>query len=228
VGLFLVGGAVFFYMRAKVEIKPKTTLIAQIQFELDDTTKMKNVVSINAHGPPEGDDEGPLDVTVDYYASPPAVQRAALVKDTNMVVRRHIPNIAEVVVNFADTKPPGALSDAGGFPIPTGPAGPTVIADPNAVPGASGPGTKPTVTVTPDKPKNAGSGLVTIVTFPEAYVEEGSSKLGKTPLFKVKMPAGTHMLKLTGTDGVSHRLSVPVVANQTKVFKVKLDELPTK
>ena len=231
-GFFLVGGAVFFYWRAHVEFKPKTTLIAQIQFELDETTQMKNVVSLA----PRGGEDDPIDVKVEYGANPPAVQRAMLVKDTNIVVRRHIPNIGDVNVVFPDMKVPGALTatDGGALTAPVA-TGPTVVADPNAVPGANGPpppppsnGPKPTVTVTPDRPKVTGSGTVTIVTFPESYVEEGTRKLGKTPLFDLKLPAGTHLLLLTGADGAVHRLSVPVVANQKRVFKMKLDEVPTK
>lgn len=233
VGIFLVGGAVFFFMRAKVEPKKTPTLTAQIQFELDSTTQMKNVVSLA----PQGGDDDPVDVKVEYFASPPEVQRALLVRDTNMVVRRHLTKVGEVSIVFENERVPGAL-DGGGMGVAVADPPKHLIADPNAIPGATGPppapapGPKPTVTVTPDKPKSAGGGggpgLVTIVTFPDSYVEEGNTKLGKTPLFKVKLPAGTHMLTLTGVDGSTHRLSVPVVANQTRVFKVKLDELPAK
>ncbi len=233
VGFFLIGGAVLFYARAKFQPKPTTSLTSQIQFDLDDTVQMKNVVTVLPRGP---EDDAIIDVRVDYSASPPDVQRGLLIKDTNIVVRRHVPNIGQVQIFFADPKP--QFYPDGGAPTPVvvkGPTGPSVIADPGQVPGAgpaapSGPtvgnGPKPTVTVGLEKPK--GSGLVTIVTFPESYVEEGGKQIGKTPLFKVKLPAGTHMLTLTGVDGVAHRLSVPVVANQTKVFKMKLDELPTK
>ncbi|MFT3838791.1 MAG: hypothetical protein QM723_17560 [Myxococcaceae bacterium] len=238
VGLFLVGGAVFFYLRAKVEPKKTPTLTAQIQFELDSTTQMKNVVTLTPHG---GDDD-PVDVKVEYFANPPDVQRALLERDTNMVVRRHLAKAGEVTITFENQRVPGAL-EGGAMTPPDAAVQPTVVVDTNAIPGATGhtpvpapapapaPGPKPTVTVTPDKPKAAAggaSGLVTIVTFPDSYVEEGNTKLGKTPLFKVKLPAGTHMLTLTGVDGSAHWLSVPVVANQTRVFKMKLDELPAK
>ncbi len=243
-GLFILlasatGFAFFFYSKAHVTPK-HVTLTAQIQFELDAATQMKNEVTLT---PRSEDPDGIIDVRVDYGASPPETQRALMVRDTNMVVRRHIPHLGDLKINFADPKPTVTVadpaSDAGvggipgvdshppvadpGKPPPGKPTGlkPTVTAAPEPAKGL-----KPTVTAAPDAPK--GNGLVTIVTFPEATVAEGSHALGKTPLFKLKLPAGTHLLTLAGPDGKKHQLSVPVVAGNTRAFKVNLDDLPAR
>jgi hypothetical protein len=72
-------------------------------------------------------------------------------------------------------------------------------------------------------------GSVTLVTFPEAEVFRGRQSLGRTPLFDLQLPLGTHMLTLVGMDGVKHVLSVPVAhEGKNAAIKVKLDELPAR
>ncbi len=233
-GLFVLvaagaGFAAFFY--SKAHVTPKFVSVpAQMQFELDEAVQMKNEVTLM----PRGDDpDGVVDVRVAYGVNPPEAQKALFIHDTNMVVRRHIAHLGDLQILWAGEKvPEPGATDAGRL------AGTAPIAPPQ-VPGAGALGTadagvaatgghgKPSVTVLPDKPqRKAGNGFLTLVTFPEAYVSEGSKTLGKTPLFKVKLPAGTHLLTLVGTDGAKHQLSVPVAAGGTRAMKVKLADVP--
>jgi len=109
----------------------------------------------------------------------------------------------------------------GDVPLPVDPSGPL----PQPGVGAPGVGTPPK-----DDPKKhppaVRTGSITVVTFPEATVFRGKQELGKTPLFNVELPLGTHMLTLVGSDGVRHILSVPVRDGKNSPIKVKLDDLP--
>jgi serine/threonine protein kinase len=73
---------------------------------------------------------------------------------------------------------------------------------------------------------SARTGSVTLVSFPVAKVTRGGKFLGVTPLFKVSLPVGTHVLRLEGPDGRARRLSVPVRAGAESILKVSLDDLP--
>lgn len=78
---------------------------------------------------------------------------------------------------------------------------------------------------TPPRPKPQ-MGALTLVTMPASEVFRNGASLGKTPLFRVPMPVGTHLLKLKGPDGKLHNLSVPIEKDRTAAMKLKLDELP--
>jgi eukaryotic-like serine/threonine-protein kinase len=69
-------------------------------------------------------------------------------------------------------------------------------------------------------------GLLTLVVLPEADVFRGEVLIGRTPMFKKSLPAGTHLLRLEGADGKTRMLSVPVEAGRTATFKLKLEEIP--
>jgi serine/threonine protein kinase len=90
----------------------------------------------------------------------------------------------------------------------------------------------PTPVPPKDDPKNhpppVRTGQITVVTFPNATVFRGKQELGKTPLFNVQLPLGTHMLTLVGADGIKHVLSVPVRDGKNSPIKVNLDDLPVR
>jgi hypothetical protein len=70
------------------------------------------------------------------------------------------------------------------------------------------PGTAPWVDV------HAGqTGMLTVVSSPATTVYLGGQKLGTTPLNAVRVPAGTHHLRLDGAD-VRHQVKVEITAGQ--------------
>ncbi len=80
----------------------------------------------------------------------------------------------------------------------------------------------------PKERKPAGTGTFTLVTVPEATVMRGKTIIGKPPLFKASLPAGTHLLKLVSPDGTERVLSVPITAGKNTAFRVRLEDLPRK
>ena len=122
--------------------------------------------------------------------------------------------------------PPEKLGEATPIPRPPGfgggPAGP---ADEHKAP----PVVAPAPTAKPEgqavKPAK-GSGTVTLAILPEAVVLRGRTSLGKTPLFSIPLPAGTHLLTVVGEDKVKRGLSVQVQAGKNTIFKMKLDDIP--
>ncbi|ATB29961.1 serine/threonine-protein kinase [Melittangium boletus] len=69
-------------------------------------------------------------------------------------------------------------------------------------------------------------GWLTLVVLPEAEVTLNGRSLGKTPLFKVQVPAGQHRLRIKGADGKRRELSVPIAAGKTAQFKLALTDIP--
>jgi serine/threonine-protein kinase len=69
-------------------------------------------------------------------------------------------------------------------------------------------------------------GKLTLVVLPEAEVYRGKKRLGRTPLFNVAMPVGTHVLRIVGPDKKPRVLSVPVESGKTAVFKLALQNIP--
>jgi eukaryotic-like serine/threonine-protein kinase len=111
-------------------------------------------------------------------------------------------------------------------PIPHAPDDPRIAAAPPTPGGESA--APPKEDKEEPKKKAVRTGQVTIVTFPEATVFRGRQQLGKTPLFNVELPLGTHMLTLVGGDGVKRALSVPVREGKNTPIKVKLEEVPVR
>ncbi|MDX2011054.1 MAG: serine/threonine-protein kinase [Myxococcaceae bacterium] len=128
---------------------------------------------------------------------------------------------------------------------------PAVVADPSSIPGASSedpppevaPGNTEPITTPPPprmerlekvevkKPKPpppalAATGEVTLALLPEATVFRGKEELAKGTLVSFKLPPGTHMLTILGTDGVKRRLSLPVVSGKNPARRFKLEDLP--
>jgi eukaryotic-like serine/threonine-protein kinase len=130
---------------------------------------------------------------------------------------------------------------------PTGPTGTPAVADPYAIPGLAegespedvNAGSEP-ITVPPKplervevkRPKPTGSpgaaatGEVTLALLPEATVFRGKDELAKGSLVSFKLPPGTHMLTILGTDGVKRRLSLQVVTGKNPARRFRLDDLP--
>lgn len=81
-----------------------------------------------------------------------------------------------------------------------------------------------------DKPQSAVKtgpmGSLTLITMPEAEVFKGKTALGKTPLFRINLPVGTHMLKLKGADGKVRVLSAKIENGKTSAMKLSLGDLP--
>ncbi|MCU0699140.1 MAG: serine/threonine protein kinase [Myxococcaceae bacterium] len=127
----------------------------------------------------------------------------------------------------------------------------SVVADPSAIPGATGEapepeaapaGTEPITSPPPPRlerlekvevkkpkpppPPLAATGEVTLALLPEATVFRGKEELARGSLVSFKLPPGTHMLTILGTDGVKRRLSLPVVSGKNPARRFKLDDLP--
>ncbi|GHG88596.1 protein kinase [Comamonas sp. JC664] len=58
-------------------------------------------------------------------------------------------------------------------------------------------------------------GFLTLVTEPKAQVFLGGKDLGKTPLLKVKLPAGQHTLKLVDATDTAHQVPVDIKPGET-------------
>jgi hypothetical protein len=89
--------------------------------------------------------------------------------------------------------------------------------------GADGAGTAASPEAAPaDEP-----GLLTLVTEPYAKVFLGSRELGDTPLYKVKLPPGKHVLKLVevGGNGKPLKLPVDIKSGDTTAVRVPLQLL---
>ncbi len=74
--------------------------------------------------------------------------------------------------------------------------------------------------------ERSSKGTLTLVTLPPAQVFLNGREVGKTPLFKLELPAKTHLLKLVGPDGKTRVLSTPIRAGKNAQFKLKLEDLP--
>jgi serine/threonine-protein kinase len=72
----------------------------------------------------------------------------------------------------------------------------------------------------------SGQGKLTLVIQPDAKVYLGSKLLGKTPLFNKSLPAGTHLLRVVGTDGKKRQLSVPIEQGKVTQFRIELRDIP--
>ncbi len=79
-----------------------------------------------------------------------------------------------------------------------------------------------------EKPRKAGRGTLTLVTRPEATVKFKGQSLGTTPLFDQSLEAGTHLLELTGPDGIVRVLSTPIKAGESTRLRLQLDQLPAR
>ncbi|MDP2269881.1 MAG: serine/threonine-protein kinase [Archangium sp.] len=113
------------------------------------------------------------------------------------------------------------------------------VVEPVVIPGAELPGTDtiqadvapkndPPVKADPPPvvraPKEKGE--VTLVVIPEATVMKGSTLLGKGTMMSFSLNVGTHLVTVTGQDGVRRVLSLQVGAGKNKAQKYRLDDLP--
>jgi serine/threonine-protein kinase len=79
----------------------------------------------------------------------------------------------------------------------------------------------------PSKPVRGPTGKMTLIINPEAEVFLGKRSLGKTPLFNVSLPEGTHLLRIVGPDKKSRKLSVPIEAGKKTLHRFSLGDIPT-
>ena len=98
--------------------------------------------------------------------------------------------------------------------------------DPIPVKGNPPPKADPTVKndPTPRTPKEKGE--VTLVLIPDATVMKGGTVLGKGTMVTFSLNVGTHLVTVTGGDGVRRALSLQVGAGKNKPQKYRLDDLP--
>ncbi len=127
------------------------------------------------------------------------------------------------------------------------PPPPRLAVDPVEIPGMELPGTDspalpgtkdpvepkvepkndPVRTTEPTPPRVAREkGELTLIIFPEATVSKGSQRLGSGTMIKLSMPAGTHLLKVVGGDGVARRLSLQLLPGRNAPQKFRLEDLP--
>ncbi len=71
-------------------------------------------------------------------------------------------------------------------------------------------------------------GSLTLLTTPTATVKFKGRSLGSTPLSRVPLEVGTHVLELIGPDGTVKVLSVPILVGKVTALRLKLAELPTR
>ena len=69
-------------------------------------------------------------------------------------------------------------------------------------------------------------GEMTLVLIPEATVMKGSQLLGRGTMVSFSLNVGTHLVTVTGSDGVKRHLSLQVGAGKNKAQKYRLDDLP--
>jgi serine/threonine protein kinase len=79
----------------------------------------------------------------------------------------------------------------------------------------------------PSKPVRGPTGKMTLIINPESEVFLGKRSLGKTPLFNVSLPEGTHLLRIVGPDKKSRKLSVPIEAGKKTMHRFSLGDIPT-
>ncbi|QRN97419.1 protein kinase [Archangium violaceum] len=79
-----------------------------------------------------------------------------------------------------------------------------------------------------ESPRSVKQGALTLVILPEAEVFLNGRSLGKTPLFKVPVPVGKHLLLIKGADKKKRELSVPIEVGKTAQFKLALTDIPEK
>ncbi|NOJ80473.1 protein kinase [Myxococcus xanthus] len=80
---------------------------------------------------------------------------------------------------------------------------------------ATAPRKAPTTPPAPESAPAGEPGFLTLVTEPKAQVFLGGQDLGKTPLFKVKLPAGQHTLKLVDATTKAHQVPVDIKPGET-------------
>lgn len=80
---------------------------------------------------------------------------------------------------------------------------------------ATAPRKAPATPPAPESVPAGEPGFLTLVTEPKAQVFLGGQDLGKTPLFKVKLPAGQHTLKLVDATAKAHQVPVDIKPGET-------------
>ncbi len=224
---------------------PMRMIIAQSQ---EATGQLRHELGRDSHVtvtpvPGEVDDDA-VDVKIAFPLSTPQAERHELENSATIIIRRSVHHVRDVKIIFGDDHseaqaqlPPGP---DGGTAVPLAPwvlpstepivANPTPP-QPTPTTGANAAATAPpTVGPAPKKvtAKKGATGTITLVTFPESDVFNGKQHHGKTPLFNIELPVGTHLLSFVGSDGGRHSLSLPVRSGKNAAVKVNLDDLPSR
>ncbi len=77
------------------------------------------------------------------------------------------------------------------------------------------------------QPPPRAKGEVSLALIPEATVSKGGQKLASGSFVTFTLPVGTHLVTVTGTDGVRRNLSLKVTAGKNKAQRFKVEDLPT-
>ncbi|WP_338872511.1 serine/threonine-protein kinase [Myxococcus stipitatus] len=77
----------------------------------------------------------------------------------------------------------------------------------------------------PAAPTGGPPGSLSLATEPPSKVFLGGQSLGTTPLSKVSLPSGHHVLKLVGDDGKELPLPVDIKPGENKVLRIPLEML---
>jgi serine/threonine-protein kinase len=128
----------------------------------------------------------------------------------------HVPDLSTAPVEIPGAELPGAElpgSDLPGVDSPT-----TVAKNP--------PPEKVEKTPEPATPRAKEKGEVTLWLIPEATVVKGSQRLGSGTMVNFSLPVGTHLVTVTGGDGVRRKLSLQVGAGKNRAQKYRLEDLP--
>ncbi len=72
----------------------------------------------------------------------------------------------------------------------------------------------------------AGLGFLTLVTVPSAWVFDGSTALGASPLQRVPLPKGVYRLRLRDADGKYRTLGANIQAGKESKMTIQLADLP--
>lgn len=193
---------------AKADIKAATGLEAQLGVSISKKNSLKVA-----------------EVVVHYPFIPPNADRTRLYWVADAAVRRHFKNLISVGV--------------AGLPRPSGPPPADLLPQPAAAPAPvaapAAPGSAPVdpavaVAAAPPPaaaPEAKGKGKLTLASVPTGAVVmlEGKA-LGKTPLVKASVPAGTQLLTLVFPDGSTRTFSAKIAPNKLAKFKVRKNELP--
>jgi serine/threonine protein kinase len=78
----------------------------------------------------------------------------------------------------------------------------------------------------PAQPAVRERGELTLFILPEATVAKGGQLLGRGTQIVFSLPVGTHLVTVTGNDGVKRGLSLQVAAGRNRPQKFRLDDLP--
>ncbi|MCY1018134.1 serine/threonine-protein kinase [Pyxidicoccus sp. MSG2] len=227
--LGLDGGRVSAWVKPMLGLEPKQGTPPPPPTTAQGNTPAKPPVAVGANAPTTAPDTG---TTPPVQGSSPAPVANAN-SGPDAVDSVTAVDTAEATPD-AETKPaepPTVAQDDGpppeDSPTPRKPTrGPKRTRDTTPRKPEAGTGTNaPAASTDSDSAQAAEPGFLTLVTEPYAKVFLGSSELGDTPLFKVKLPSGKQILKLVDGNGKALKLPVEIKPGETTAVRIPLEML---